>query len=147
CCRQSRSRRPTGGRVAGIVVAAIGSTLTPVGRGGAYPRGNGRRPPGGRTVGPMTDTTTTDTAAIARTIDAYFPMPNQADDARRAELAEVAWDPNGVYVDPLGRHEGPTAIAQMVGAVQQQYPGHRFARTSGIDTHHKVVRFSWDFAA
>jgi len=96
----------------------------------------------------MTDTTTTpDTAAITATIDTYFAMLNEPDGARRAELAGQAWDPNGVYVDPLGRHEGPDAIAQMVGAVQQQYPGHRFARTSGIDTHHKVVRFSWDFAA
>jgi len=96
----------------------------------------------------MTDTTTTpDIAAVTATIDTYFAMLNEADDARRAELAGQAFDPAGVFVDPLARCDGPDAIAQMVGAAIQQFPGHRFARTSGIDTHHKVVRFSWELAA
>jgi SnoaL-like domain len=100
----------------------------------------------------MADTTTTPDvdetlAAVTATVDTYFAMLNEPDDARRAELADQAWDPAGVYVDPLGRFDGPAAIAQMVGAAQQQFPGHHFARTSGVDTHHRVVRFSWELAA
>ncbi len=100
----------------------------------------------------MTDITTTpdtadDLAGISATVDTYFAMLNEADDARRAELAAQAWDPAAVYVDPLTRVEGPAAIAEMVGAVQAQFPGHHFARTSGIDTHHRVLRFAWELVA
>jgi len=35
----------------------------------------------------------------------------------------------------------------MVDAIQTQFPGQRFRRQSGIDTHHDQVRFAWDLAA
>ena len=92
----------------------------------------------------MTDTTPT--PDVAAPIDAYFAMLNETDPGRRAELAARAWADDGVYVDPLGLVEGPAAIADMVGGVHAQYPGQRFTRTSGIDAHHAVVRFSWQLA-
>lgn len=93
----------------------------------------------------MTDTTTVPDMATA--IDRYFAMLNETDADRRAELAAQAWTDDGRYVDPLTLVEGPAAIAEMVGAAQAQFPGQRFARTSGIDAHHSVVRFSWELAA
>jgi hypothetical protein len=39
--------------------------------------------------------------------------------------------------------EGTEEIAAMIGAVQQQYAGHRFALVSAPDAHHDNVRFSW----
>ena len=92
----------------------------------------------------MTDTTTT--PDVAATIDAYFAMLNETDPGRRAELAGQAWADDAVYVDPLSLVTGPAAIADMIGAVHQQYPGQRFSRTSGIDAHHTVVRFEWQLA-
>ena len=43
--------------------------------------------------------------------------------------------------------EGHGALSDMVATAQQQYPGHRFRRTSGIDAHHNQVRFTWEVAA
>lgn len=92
----------------------------------------------------MTDTTAT--PDVATTVDTYFAMLNETDDERRAELAGQAWAEDGSYVDPLALAVGPAKIAEMVGAVQAQYPGHRFTRTSGIDAHHSLIRFSWRMA-
>jgi len=92
----------------------------------------------------VTDTTTT--PDVAATIDAYLAMLNETDPGRRAEMAGQVWADDAVYVDPLSLVTGPAAIADMVGAVHQQYPGQRFSRTSGIDAHHSVVRFEWQLA-
>jgi SnoaL-like domain len=99
----------------------------------------------------MTDTTTPatptdDTAAVTAVIDAYFGALNEADAGRRAELVATAWAPDGRYVDPLLAAEGHEAIGDLTVQVQQQFPGFRFARTSGIDAHHGIVRFAWSLA-
>ena len=84
---------------------------------------------------------------IATTVDTYLEMWNETDSGRRADLIEQAWAENGRYVDPLNEAEGHGALSNMVAAAQQQYPGHRFRRTSGIDTHHDRVRFTWEVTA
>jgi hypothetical protein len=43
--------------------------------------------------------------------------------------------------------EGHAALSDMVAGVHAQYPGHRFRRVSGIDTHHDQLRFAWELAA
>ena len=40
--------------------------------------------------------------------------------------------------------EGHAAISEMVAGVQAKFPGHRFRRRSGVDTHHDQLRFAWD---
>jgi hypothetical protein len=84
---------------------------------------------------------------IATTVDTYLAMWNEIDPGRRTELIEQAWTENGRYLDPLLEAEGHGALSDMVAAVHAQYPGHRFRRTSGIDTHHDQVRFAWELAA
>jgi hypothetical protein len=84
---------------------------------------------------------------IATTVDAYLAMWNETDPGRRTELIEQAWTENGRYLDPLLEAEGHGGLNDMVAAVHAQYPGHRFHRTSGIDTHHDQVRFAWELAA
>ena len=32
----------------------------------------------------------------------------------------------------------------MIGAAQQQFPGHHFALSFGPDAHNDVVRFAWE---
>src|SRR2546421_7785665 len=88
---------------------------------------------------PVSETTT----SAATTVDAYLGMWNETDAARRAELIEEAWAPDGRYVDPLLEAEGHAALSEMVAGVHGHYPGHRFRRTSGIDAHHDTVRFAW----
>jgi hypothetical protein len=84
---------------------------------------------------------------VATTVDTYLAMWNETNSDRRAELIEQAWAQNGRYVDPLLEAEGHGPLSEMVAAVHEQYPGHRFRRTSGIDTHHDQVRFAWELAA
>ena len=85
---------------------------------------------------------------IATTVDTYLAMWNETDPGRRAELIELAWAENGRYVDPLLEAEGQAALERHGGhGAFQQYPGHRFRRTSGIDAHHNQVRFTWEVAA
>jgi SnoaL-like domain len=84
---------------------------------------------------------------IANTVDTYLAMWNETDPARRAEHIRQAWAEDGRYVDPLLEAEGHAALADMVDGVHAQFPGHRFRRTSGIDTHHDQVRFAWELAA
>jgi hypothetical protein len=84
---------------------------------------------------------------VTTTVDTYLAMWNEPDTARRAELIRTAWAEAGHYVDPLLEAEGHAALSEMVAAVHGQYPGHRFRRTSAVDTHHDQLRFGWELVA
>src|SRR5213593_1725162 len=87
----------------------------------------------------MSDATTT--------VDTYLAMWNETDPKHRAQLIERAWAGDGRYVDPMLEAEGHAAISEMVAGVQAKFPGHRFRRLSGIDTHHDQLRFAWDLVS
>jgi hypothetical protein len=84
---------------------------------------------------------------VTTTVDTYLAMWNETDPGRRAEHIRRAWTEDGRYVDPLLEAEGHAALGDMVAGVHEQFPAHRFRRTSGIDTHHDQVRFGWELAA
>lgn len=96
----------------------------------------------------MTDTTTqnpTETATeVTAIVDAYVASWNEADAAKRTALVEQAWAPEARYVDPLLDLTGHQDLATLKPLLDQHYPGHRINRTSDVDAHHNVVRFSWD---
>ncbi|HEX2286627.1 MAG TPA: nuclear transport factor 2 family protein [Mycobacterium sp.] len=73
----------------------------------------------------------------------YIDTWNQTDaDARRAALAEL-YTENARYVDPMAEAQGREAIASMIGAVQEQFPGFVFRLVEPVDGHHNQARFSW----
>lgn len=84
---------------------------------------------------------------VTTTVDTYLAMWNESDSARRAELIARAWAGDGRYVDPLLEAEGHAALNEMVAGVQTKFPGHRFRRLSGVDTHHDELRFAWELVA
>lgn len=84
---------------------------------------------------------------VTETVDTYLAMWNEEDAAARARLIESAWSENGRYVDPVLEAEGHRALSDMVAGVHARFPGHRFARMSGVDAHHDQVRFGWQLAA
>jgi hypothetical protein len=84
---------------------------------------------------------------VTTTVDTYLAMWNETDAARRAELIARAWAGDGRYVDPLLEAEGHAALNEMVAGVQAKFPGHRFRRLSGVDTHHDELRFAWELVA
>jgi hypothetical protein len=83
------------------------------------------------------------TNTINAVVDAYIASWNEGDDARRRELVERAFTADARYLDPLMSGEGTDGIAGMIGAAQQQFPGHRFELSFGPDAHNHVVRFAW----
>ncbi len=83
-------------------------------------------------------------AEITQVVDRYIAAWNETDPARRRELLSGALTADGRYLDPLGRAEGRDAIDGMMGAVQQQFPGFRFHRTSDVDSHNDRLRFTWE---
>ena len=78
-------------------------------------------------------------------IERYLDTWNETDaDARRAAVADVYSD-GAQYVDPLADVTGHEQISELIGAVQQQVPGHVFRLANGgVDAHHNVARFSWE---
>jgi SnoaL-like domain len=89
----------------------------------------------------MSDVTTTD---VTTTVDTYLSMWNETDPATRANKIRAAWTEDGHYVDPLMESKGYDGLSAMVDGVQAQFPGHSFRRTTGVDTHHGLVRFGWE---
>lgn len=89
-----------------------------------------------------TSVNTADTAASIAS--RYLATWNETDAARRQTLIAETFTSDAAYVDPMlacdGGHE---AINAMIGAVQQQFAGLRFALRGQQDGHHDVVRFSW----
>ena len=80
-------------------------------------------------------------------IDSYFDCWNEPDDARRLGLMEAAWAPSARSVDPLADVAGHVAISEMMGAVQQQFPGHRFGLVGEPLAHHDVLHWCWTLVA
>ncbi|HJU31274.1 MAG TPA: nuclear transport factor 2 family protein [Hyphomicrobiaceae bacterium] len=78
--------------------------------------------------------------------DRYIAMWNETDAARRRDLIAAVWTPDGTYADPVVQGDGHAGIDAMVKAVQERFPGHRFARTSDVDAHHDRIRFRWTLA-
>ena len=84
---------------------------------------------------------------ITTTIDTYLEAYGETDPSRRKTLIEQCWSPSGTLVDPPMEATGHTAIDTMFAAVQGQFPGHSFRRTSVVDAHHGVARYGWDLIA
>jgi len=80
-------------------------------------------------------------------VDTYLAMWNETDPKRRARLIEQAWVGDGRYVDPMLEAAGHGALGEMVAGVQAKFPGHRFRRLSGVDSHHDQLRFAWDLVS
>ena len=83
----------------------------------------------------------TDYAKIAqRYIDAW----NQTDAAARRAAVDQLYTEDARYVDPLAVAEGREAIASMIGAAQEQFPGFVFTLAGPVDGHHNQARFGWE---
>ena len=81
---------------------------------------------------------------LTTTIDGYLAGWNETDPVLRAKLIEAVWATDGCLIDPPLAAEDRTDIGEMAAAQQGQFPGHRFRRATGIDTHHNQLRFGWE---
>jgi hypothetical protein len=80
-------------------------------------------------------------------IDTYLQTWNETDAAKRGELIAASLGADLWYRDPMLQADGLEAYDQMIAAVQAQLPGLEMRRTSGIDAHRDLVRFTWALGA
>lgn len=80
---------------------------------------------------------------IQTTIDTHLAGYAEPDRQRRQDQLTAAWTADGVLIDPPLEGSGIDAIIGCAEAVVANYPGHRFVRSSGIDTHHNISRYGW----
>jgi hypothetical protein len=73
----------------------------------------------------------------------YMAAWNEADEARRNALLEQCWVDGGIYVDPGVELAGRDALALHIAKMQAGRPGARLEFMSGVDVHHRVLRFLW----
>jgi SnoaL-like domain len=83
------------------------------------------------------------TNTINAVVETYIASWNEGDETRRRELVAQAFADDARYLDPLMSGEGTDGITAMIGAAQQQFPGHRFELSFGPDAHNDRVRFAW----
>ena len=72
-------------------------------------------------------------------IDRYIETWNETDAGRRRDLIARTWTERARYLDPMLEGEGHDGIDTMIIGVQERFPGHRFRRTSDVESHHVSV--------
>ena len=74
----------------------------------------------------------------------YIDTWNETDPAARRAAVDQLYTEDARYVDPLGVADGREAIAALIGAVHQQFPGFTFRLAGPVDGHHNQARFGWE---
>ena len=90
---------------------------------------------------PAMTRTQTDITAV---VDTHLAAYGEPDSARRADLLGRVWAEDGRLVDPPAIGEGRDGIGRLADALQQQFAGHRFRRTSAVDAHNDALRYAWE---
>lgn len=81
--------------------------------------------------------------ALAELIDRYCAVWNEPSSGRRAELLAQVWAHDATYTDPSVHAASSDELLAHIEKVRARRPGARVVRTSVIDLHHGVARFSW----
>ena len=81
---------------------------------------------------------------VTTTVDTYLSAWNETDPQRRAGLVEQVWAADGTLTDPPMAASGRAGISDLHAALQDQFPGHSFRRSSAVDAHHDRFRVGWE---
>jgi len=76
-------------------------------------------------------------------IQLYLAAWCEPDRALRQQILEGIWAEDGTYTDPTAHVAGRRGLVDHIGGFFEQFPGARIELTSGIDTHHEKIRFTW----
>lgn len=83
------------------------------------------------------------TEQAARTAEQYLAAWNETEPARRRAMIVQGWAEDARCVEPMMQGAGHAEIDAMIAAVQDRFPGFRFALHGTPDGHGDRVRFSW----
>lgn len=78
-----------------------------------------------------------------RLVSRYLSAWNEPDADRRRVCVASVWTDDGRYDDPRMQGRGVEAVAAMIGAAREHFPGHAFAADGPADRHGDFVRFGW----
>ena len=76
-------------------------------------------------------------------IDSYCAAWNEECEQNRLTLLRSCMIEDAVYVDPTTSLKGLAQLSEHIAAVFKRFPRSKIIRTSGIDHHHGIGRFSW----
>jgi hypothetical protein len=82
-----------------------------------------------------------------QTIDLYLAAYGEPDAATRRRHIMKCFAADAVLADPPAAATGHDELDALFAAVQGQFPGHRFERTTAIDEHHDAARYGWALVA
>jgi hypothetical protein len=92
----------------------------------------------------MTTTDANPTTSITETIDAHLEAYALADADRRNAIVATTWNVAGELLDPPLEGRGHAEISALADIVLTHYAGHRFVRTTAVDSHHGFARYGWN---
>ena len=84
-----------------------------------------------------------DPDAVSELIDRYCAAWSDPAPARRAELLGEVWADGARYTDPTVDATTPADLLGHIAKVIARRPGAKVVRTSAVDMHHGLARFSW----
>jgi len=82
-------------------------------------------------------------AAIDETIAVYSAAWGEADAAKRRQMLQRVWAPDGTYMDPISQLKGVDALVERINGFRSKLPGGQIVPWSRVDVHHNVLRFAW----
>jgi hypothetical protein len=74
----------------------------------------------------------------------YFEAWNATEPEALKKAVAAAWTADGGYTDPLADVRGHDAIAAVIAAAHEQFPGFVFRPLGAVDGHHDTARFGWE---
>ena len=81
--------------------------------------------------------------ALTELVDRYCAVWNEPSPGRRAELLAQVWARDATYTDPSVHAPTADELLAHIEQVRARRPGSKVLRTSTIDFHHRLARFSW----
>jgi hypothetical protein len=80
---------------------------------------------------------------VTNLIDRYCQVWNETDASIRADLLASVWAGGATYTDPSVHAATGEELLAHIATVQARRPGASVLRTSAVDIHHGVARFTW----
>lgn len=81
--------------------------------------------------------------AVVELIDRYCAVWSEPSPNRRAELLAQVWADDATYTDPSIDAAKSDDLLAHIARVLVRRPGSTVTRTSTVDVHHGIARFSW----
>lgn len=83
--------------------------------------------------------------SLSLLIDSYCAAWSKDDAEQRRALLLPIWSDGATYTDPMIHASGAEEFLAHIAGVHEKHPGVRILRTSEVDVHHDIARFSWKF--